>query len=45
MEKRANGGIAMNRNILIIGGAVAGILAVVCVRILVKTLKETEKRT
>ena len=35
----------MNRNILLIGGAVAGILVVVCVRILVKTLKETEKRT
>jgi hypothetical protein len=35
----------MNRNLLLFGGAVAGILAVVCVRILVKTLEKTEKRT
>lgn len=34
----------MKRNRILIGGAAAGIFAIVCVLALVNTLKKTEKR-
>jgi hypothetical protein len=44
MTRKRNGEIIMNRNSILIGGAAAGILAIVCALALVNTLKKSEKK-